>query len=337
MMNWLVVNWPHASLNSDLCAFFYLRAASLLRTNGELGFLATKTIGEGDTARTGLAFLMDNYNINIRYAKSSFTWPGTASVTAALVIACMGEWDGLKYLDERPVAIISPNLDDQEGWGEAVLLVENKTRSFQGSVLAGKGFILTTEEASEFIKKNHNNKRALFPFLSGEDINSHPEHKTDRWVIDFRDLSLVECQKQWPELVERLLILVKPIREKVRREAHRKYWWHHGDKRPALYKKIKNKEEVFVISRVTKYLAITLVPAKQVFGDAVCIFDLPSWASFAALQCTFHEIWVRRESSTMGERIRYTPSDSFDTYPFLHLKNDQLESVGKNIMIFERR
>ncbi|GAK12348.1 hypothetical protein JCM19039_2116 [Geomicrobium sp. JCM 19039] len=74
---------------------------------------------------------------------------------------------------------------------------------------------------------------------------------------------------------------------------------------------------------------ISKVPAQQVFSDALVVLDLPNWSSFAMLQCSFHELWVRRESSSMKKDIRYTPSDSFDTYPFLHTNSDKLEKLGE--------
>jgi hypothetical protein len=336
MMNWLTVCWKHASMNSDYCAFFYLRAEQLLRKGGEFGLLATKTIAQGDTARTGLAYLVQQKETTIRYALSLFPWPGTASVTASLVVGHKGPWHGAKFLDGRQVELISPVLDDQEGWGEAKRLPSNKGKSFQGSVLVGAGFVLTHQEAHDYIQQREANQQAIFPYLSGEDLNSDPYQRASRWVIDFRDASLEECEKRWPELLERVRQLVKPERDRVRREAHRKYWWHHGDKRPALYNRIKNREEVFVISRVTKYVAIARVSAKQIFSDAVCVFDLPSWAHFAALQCSYHEMWVRRESSTMKRDIRYTPSDSFDTYPFLHINDAFLESIGQSYHEFRQ-
>lgn len=329
IVNWLVQSWPHASINADYCAFFYLRSAQLLRKRGEFGLLATKTIGEGDTARTGLSFMVESCSSTIRYAKSTFPWPGKASVTAALVLGHIGNWRGLKFLDDKKVSFISPALDDHEGWGEANRLPGNVGRSFQGSVLAGAGFVLTYEEASDYINQRTENKQVIFPYINGEDINSHVKQSASRCVIDFRDKSLKECEERWPELLERIRNLVKPARDKVRREAHRKYWWHHGDKRPALYKAIKDQTHVFVISRVTKYVAFAHVTAKQVFSDAVVVFDFSSWGSFALLQSTFHDLWVRRESSTMGERVRYTSSDSFDTYPFLHINDEHLNLIGK--------
>src|SRR5690606_7021644 len=79
-LEWLTHQWPHSSMNADYCAFFFLRAASLLRREGSLGLLATKTIGQGDTARTGLCYLVEEMDCTLIHARSSFTWPGTASV-----------------------------------------------------------------------------------------------------------------------------------------------------------------------------------------------------------------------------------------------------------------
>ncbi|MCY7990738.1 DNA methyltransferase [Bacillus haynesii] len=328
MMHWFTICWPHASLNADLSAFFYLRASLLIRSGGEFGLLATNTIAQGDTARTGLLYLGEKQNFTIRYALPSFKWPGTAAVVASLVIGHKGSWKGSKYLDNCRVEFISPVLDDQNGWGEANQLLENKDKSFQGSVLVGKGFILKPEEVHLYTKERQANQDIIFPYLSGDDINSHPKQEASRWVIDFRDRGLEECQENWPELLGRIRSLVKPQRDKTRREAHRRYWWHHGDKRPALYERIQNRKEVFVLARVTKYVAIVSVPARQVFNDMVYVFDLPNWSSFAALQCSFHDLWVRRGSSTVGETLRYTPSDYFDTYPFSHANSIDLEKIG---------
>lgn len=329
MLGWLTIAWPHSSLNADYCAFFYLRACELIRVDGGFGFLATKTIGQGDTARTGLSYLIEKMEITIRFAISSFMWPGTASVVAALVVGQKGKWNGSRLLNDEKVDFISPVLDDKEGWGEALRLPGNASKSFQGSVLVGMGFVLTPEEADDYINRSEENSLVVKPYLSGDDLNSHPDQKASRWAIDFRDYPLAECERRWPELIERIRTLVKPERDKKRREAHRRFWWHHGDKRPALYSSIENKEQVFAVAAVTKYVAIVRVQANQVFMNKVYVLDLPSWASFAALQCTFHDVWVRRGSSTQGETLNYTPSDYFDTYPFLHLDDDTLGSIGE--------
>ena len=329
MVNWLKAAWPHGSLNADLCVYFYLTAAMLVRHGGNIGFLGTKTIAQGDTARTGLVFLIEKLGVSIYFARSSFKWPGTASVIAALIIAQKGYWHGQRVLNGKPVVSISPILDDEGTWGDAHILKENKTRSFQGSVLVGKGFVLTEEEAKFFFKKRSENKEVIKPYLSGDDLNSNPDEHASRWAIDFRDRPLDDCERKWPELMARIRELVKPQRDKVARKAHKKYWWHHGDKRPALYQTIKNMVDVFVIARVTKYVAIVKVLSNQVFHDKVYVFTLEGWHSFSVLQSSFHDAWVRRGSSTVGETLNYTPSDYFDTFPFLHLEGEDLYAIGK--------
>lgn len=335
-LNWLACRWPHASMNADFCVFFYLEAVQLLRSEGSFGFLGTKTIAQGDTARTGLGYLIQKRGVVIRFALSSFEWPGSAAVVAALVVAQKGTWAGVRVLDGNVVPVISEILDDQGGWGEAVCLSKNINRSFQGSVLVGLGFVLTQEEAQRYLKERRENIEVIKPYLSGDDLNSHPQQLASRWAIDFRDASLSACEERWPELMARVRELVKPQRDVTRREAHRRYWWHHGDKRPALYSCIEGKQEVFVIARVTKYVAIVSVPAHQVFHDKVYVFDLPGWASFAALQSSFHDIWVRRGSSTVGETLNYTPSDYFNTYPFLHIDDARVADAGRRYHVLRK-
>lgn len=329
MVEWLTFSWPHSSLNADYCAFFYLRSGALIKQNGAFGFLATKTIGQGDTARTGLSYLIDKMGVTVRYAISSFVWPGTAAVVAALVVGQKGKWNGACVLNKKEVDFISPVLDDKKGWGEALRLPGNISKSFQGSVLVGMGFVLTPEEAEGHIRRSEENRLVIKPYLSGDDLNSHPEQKASRWAIDFRDYSLSECERRWPELVELVREIVKPQRDVTRREAHRKYWWHHGDKRPALYNAVADRSEAFVIARVTKYVAIVKVPSHQIFHDKVYIFDFHDWHNFSSIQSSFHDAWVRRGSSTVGETLNYTPSDYFDTYPFLHLDEDTLGLIGE--------
>ena len=66
----------------------------------------------------------------------------------------------------------------------------NENKSHIGSFVNGMGFILLPEEAQNLIKKNNRNKDVLFPYLNGEDLNSHPDQSPSRWVINFFDFPL---------------------------------------------------------------------------------------------------------------------------------------------------
>jgi hypothetical protein len=57
------------------------------------------------------------------------------------------------------------------------------------------------------------------------------------------------------------------------------------------------------------------LPTTQVFSEAVVVIDLDGYAGFAVLQSRAHEIWVRFFASSLEDRLRYTPSDCFETFP----------------------
>ena len=48
--------------------------------------------------------------------------------------------------------------------------------------------------------------------------------------------------------------------------------------------------------------------------DRLCIFE--HFAPFGVLQCRIHEAWARFFGSSLKDRLRYTPSDCFETFPF---------------------
>lgn len=58
------------------------------------------------------------------------------------------------------------------------------------------------------------------------------------------------------------------------------------------------------------------MPSSSVFAESLIVFPLPTHAAFAALQSRPHEVWARFFASSLEDRLRYTPSDCFETFPF---------------------
>jgi len=54
----------------------------------------------------------------------------------------------------------------------------------------------------------------------------------------------------------------------------------------------------------------------MVFAHTTNVFPFPTHAAFCALQARPHETWARFFGSSLEERLRYTPSDCFETFPF---------------------
>lgn len=158
--------------NADVCAYFYLRAMSLLRDRGCFGMLATNTIAQGDTREVGLDQLASNGGVIYR-AVPSRPWPGGANLEVAEIWVRKGDWRGEFVIDEVKVPGITPFLTKPgKATGKPNRLVANADKSFQGSIVLGMGFVMTPEEATALIAKDERNRGVLFPYLGGENLNS---------------------------------------------------------------------------------------------------------------------------------------------------------------------
>jgi hypothetical protein len=54
----------------------------------------------------------------------------------------------------------------------------------------------------------------------------------------------------------------------------------------------------------------------MVYSHKLAVFPLPSFSGFSVLQSRLHEAWARFFSSTLEDRLNYSPSDCFETFPF---------------------
>jgi hypothetical protein len=195
--------------------------------------------------------------------------------------------------------------------------------------------------------------------MNGDDLNSDPEQRPSRWVINFWD---------WPE--ERARKYKKPwawIEERVKPERQRRdekgnfvlrrplpdRWWQYGDKRPALYHAIgrghsfeqhpegwrpdrKPLKEVLVTAFVGKYFGPSVVANNAVFSHACAVFSVSPPCAFAALlNSSIGQAWVWQQSSRMKTDLRLAPSDAIETFPFPE-RVETLDVVGKSYLAARR-
>lgn len=313
--------------SADYVAYFFLRAFELMRPRGSAGLLATNTIAQGDTREVGLDQLVTQ-GATIYRAIPSCKWPGDASLEVAWVWWCKGGWRGEFVLDDRPSSGITSQLAPPGATsGKPSRLTANARKSFQGSIVLGKGFVLEPEQAQRLLDKEPRNADVLFPYLNGEDLNGRWDQSPSRWVINFHDWPIGRAREYRDcfEIVERL---VKPEREKNNRKVYCDRWWHYGEKRPELYATIAGLDQVLVVAATSRTLAFCHVPARFVYSHATYVFPMPSARHFAILQGMAHDSWVREYCSSMKGDLRYTPTDGIETFPF-PASVDTLEFVGQ--------
>ena len=313
---------PEAGGQCDLAAFFFRKAFTLIRKMGTFGLIGTNTIAQGDTRDSGLTWICEN-NGSIYNAKKRVKWPGIAAVLVSTVHVIKGEIEN-KYLDDKKVYAISAFLLHSSQHSPPKRLLNSRGKlSFLGSMVGGVGFIFeennnqvtSLNEMREIVRQNPENLERIFPFLGGEEVNSHPEHKNRRFIIDFGDMSEEDARK-WPDLMSIVETKVKPCRDTVNRKSHRKRWWQYGDKRTELYQKARKLDKVLACSRHSPHLSFAFLPSQVVFSEALVVLTLDALSEFCVLQSRPHEIWARLFGSSIKDDLRYTPSDCFETFPF---------------------
>jgi len=88
--------------------------------------------------------------------------------------------------------------------------------------------------------------------------------------------------------------------------------------------------EVLVIARVSKTVMPLRVPTGQVPSEACVVFATDGYGVQAVLSSSLHQLWAITYGSTLETRVRYTPSDVFETFPRPE-STDLLEHVGRTL------
>ncbi len=86
--------------------------------------------------------------------------------------------------------------------------------------------------------------------------------------------------------------------------------------RNELYTLIRPLSLCFVAAATTKYLNFSAAPTGQVFLNTLYVFTTDRWDLYAIVQSGIHEVWARKYSGALETRLRYSPSDCFETFPF---------------------
>ena len=214
-----------------------------------------------------------------------------------------------------------------------------------------KGVATPLAEMRRLIDENPRNREAIFSYIGGKEVNASPTHAHHRYVINFRDWPLRRADlsarwrsagdkarrdwlregivpldypdpvaADWPDLLAIVEEKVKPERVKLTKNAigrkRAKFWWQYGAPAKELYASIDGLERVLVIPQTSNVQALVFLPTSMMFDQTNIVFSFTKYSAFALLQSRPHEIWTRFFGPSLEDRLRYTPSDCFETFPF---------------------
>ena len=157
------------------------------------------------------------------------------------------------------------------------------------------------------------NADVLKPWVNGMDLTRRPAGK---WIVDFgwtmsdADAALYEEPFRWVKEH------VYPMRSTVRRRAHRERWWRHADPRPGMWGALSGLSRYIATPTVAKHRLFVWCDARICPDHQLIVITRDDDTTFGILHSRFHESWSLRLGTSLEDRPRYTPSTTFETFPF---------------------
>lgn len=329
---------------SDLVCYWFAQALTAINSGHltKAGLVATNSIRQKSN-RGILDSITASSEIFAAWSDEPWVVEG-ASVRVSII--CFGDASGEAPMldDEKVVEIRSDLTGATEGHSRlasAEGLIENSGTAFQGIKRVGK-FEVSRDQALEWMKLPANpngkkNSEVLRPWASGFDIVRRPQNM---WIVDFGwdtpegEAALYEAPFEYLKRV------VKPTRTGKREARANEMWWIYYWPRPEMRKKLSNQKRFLARPSVSKYHVFRWVDARVLPDGALVVITREDDTTFGILQSNIHKVWALSRGSTLEDRPAYTPSTTFETFPFPNgltpdIKADDYASDPRAIAIAE--
>ncbi len=343
--------FPAVSGFADYCVYWFRKAHDNLKMGGRAGLVGTNTISQTNSREGGLDYIVSNNGVILNAIKT-MPWQGTSAIVSVSIV----NWirtnkipKGKKKIQILPsikeewqnyeVDRIPSSLSQLGDVTKAMKLNKNKNPKtcYQGQTHGHNSFLLSIREASKLFKANPDVKNVIFPYLVANQWLGNSNSIFDRYIIDFNRLELYQAQK-YPKVLEIIKNNVLPTRKsKYENEKKRnadllaknpdarinkhhenffKKWWCLSYPREELMKILQKISRYVVISQVTKRPIFDFISSKIHPNASLVIFPFSDDYTYGILQSIFHWSWTKERCSTLTERIRYTSTTVYETFPF---------------------
>jgi hypothetical protein len=175
------------------------------------------------------------------------------------------------------------------------------------------------------------------PYLSGDDIANDPHQTPSRFIIDFGLLPLEEAAV-YPAALDVVRTQAKDARESSTSFSRNPRWWQFLWPRPIFREKVADKVRFIAGTATAKRLFFCWCSVETVASNSTNVFALDRDAEFGVLSSRIHEAWARARSSTLEDRLRYTPTSAFETFPWPDLSGQPGHKIAElAVALLDRR
>jgi len=311
---------------ADLVCYWFVKAGEQVEVGRtkRVGLVSTNSI-RGGANRRALQTAIEGRPIFEAWSDEPWVIDG-AAVRVSLVCFAQPEEESApapeRRLDGELVDAVHADLTARRGVAGVDLtgaqrLYRNMGVAFMGDTKGGP-FDVPGEQAREWLREPANphgrpNSDVLGPWMNGMDVTRRP---ADKWIVDFGWDMVREEAALYEAPFQHAKEHVYPMRQRNRRESYREHWWRHVEPRQGMWRALDGLSRYIATPRVAKHRLFTWLDARIRPDSQLIVIARDDDVTFGILHSRFHEAWSLRLGTSLEDRPRYTPTTTFETFPF---------------------
>lgn len=330
-----IFNGIKGSGNIDYVGCWYVKAKNLMKgTNIQTALVSTNSITQGEQTAILWKPLVEE-GVSINFAYRTFQWDSEANIKAHVHCVIIGfsfvnKKEKTIYLNESQkikVKNINPYLIDAPN-----IFIENRKKPICnvsemvfGNMANDSGnFILTEEEAADFIKNEPLSENYIKLFLGSEEFINNKK----RYCLWLKGAEPSDLRKM--KLVAERVENVRKIRSESKRDATKKL----ADT-PSLFGEIRQPEKgtYLLVPRVSsekrRYVPIGFLDHSIIASDAAQIIPDATLYEFGIITSNVHNAWMRAVCGRLEMRYRYSASIVYNNFPWCNPSDEQRKTIEK--------
>ncbi|NBB71167.1 MAG: hypothetical protein GVY33_12745 [Alphaproteobacteria bacterium] len=302
---------------ADLVTYWFDIARHQLESDmaQRAGLVATNSI-RGGANRQVLNSIAEHLKIFNAWKDEPWINEG-AAVRVSLICFSQSAYSNICKLDNKIVKNIYSNLaSGVTDITKSEKLIENKASCFYANVKAGK-FDLPGDLARRWLNAVNPNGRpnsdVVQPWANAMDVT---RRWSDKWAVDFGVTTPMAEAALYEKPFQYVVENVKPHRDQTKRKKYRENWWLFAEPVPGMRQALSFMERFIATPAVAKHRVFVWLPVTIVPDHQLMVIARDDDTTFGILHSRFHELWSLRMGTSLEDRPRYTPTTTFETFPF---------------------
>jgi hypothetical protein len=321
---------------ADFVTYWFPKAHDHLPEGARAGFVATKSVHQGDGRKASLDYIVANDGVIIEAAKM-IPWSGDAQVTVDIVNWQKGGTAPAKrslWLQEanvlEEVAEISAGLEATTDMGKTLVLQSNRSTYYQGQTYGVvPAFKIGAGKARSLKRAEPAAEEVIYPILGGDEMLKSTE--VSDWVIDVPWEDSDEAYRRYPGVMKTLEQSAMNLRvQRGRKQAednarilagnpkarvnvhHVRFadrWWMLGYRREEMLEALSGLDRYIALTRTSSEKrgpVFMFVDGRVRISDGAVSFPFSDDYSFGILQSGLHARWFEAKCTTLETRLTYT-------------------------------